>query len=153
QEVRRMWPEVLEAVKQRRRFAWMTLDGKAQVASVENGVLRLSFAREGDAKGFSQNGCDAVLREALAGVLGVDWRVEAAAGQPPPVAGAAPTADTRPEPPAAEAPPPVAAPEPEEPEEPDSADPADTLADAGLTGLPLLERELGAQVIQDDTSS
>ncbi|MGH3096984.1 MAG: DNA polymerase III subunit gamma and tau [Streptosporangiales bacterium] len=156
QEVRRMWPEVLEAVKQRRRFAWMVLDGKAQVAAVEGGVLRLSFAREGDAKGFSQNGCDVVLREALAGVLGVDWQVEASGGQPPPVAGAAPQAGARPEPPAAapartqdRAP----APDPDEPEEPDGADPADAMADDGLTGLPLLERELGAQVIQDDTGA
>ncbi|MBO0890239.1 MAG: DNA polymerase III subunit gamma and tau [Acidothermales bacterium] len=150
-ELRRLWPEVLDAVKARRRFAWMVLDGKAQVADVRGGVLRLRFARDGDAKGFTQNGCDAVLREALGQVLGVDWRVETTTGGTG--QGADPAPRAVPAEPAATPPPPEPPPGYDDPYVPE---PDDTAGDHtsgrdgdALTGLPLLERELGAKVIDE----
>ncbi|MQA79501.1 MAG: DNA polymerase III subunit gamma and tau [Streptosporangiales bacterium] len=153
-ELRRLWPEVLEAVKARRRFAWMVLDGKAQVAGAEGGVLRLVFPREGDAKGFAQNGCDTVLREALAEVLGVDWRIEASSGPAPASQGgdapaASPAATPAPAPRRDEPPVP---PDPTPPADLPDEETDDVVADSGdgdLTGLPLLERELGARVIDE----
>ncbi|HEX6445695.1 MAG TPA: DNA polymerase III subunit gamma and tau [Streptosporangiales bacterium] len=153
-ELRRLWPEVLEAVKARRRFAWMVLDGKAQVAGVQGGVLQLRFARDGEAKGFTQNGCDAVLRDALAEVLGVDWRVEATVGGSGAGPDPAPRARTTPSEPANTPPPPEPPPgyddDPfdDEPEDASSDDPSGRQDDV-LTGLPLLERELGAKVIDE----
>ncbi|MQA02024.1 MAG: DNA polymerase III subunit gamma and tau [Streptosporangiales bacterium] len=154
-ELRRMWPEVLEAVKARRKFAWMVIKDNAQVASADGNVLKLAFSREGDAKGFANNGCEPVLREALAEVLGMDWRIETTtgAGQPPPAAAVgAPAQVSGPSAPA-EAPEPDL-PEPvddavDDPSELDAAQPADD----GLTGLPLLERELGARVIDEPPDS
>lgn len=154
----------------------MVLDGKAQVASVDGNVLRLAFTREGDAKGFSQNGCDTVLREALTETLGVDWRIEATAGAAPATPGApaalnAPSSEPSAGPagPGGSSPSPSsgasdapqrrdAAPQaPVEPEPdpdydyPDVDDDQVVAAgpDDGLTGLPLLERELGARVIDE----
>lgn len=69
--VRRAWPDVLEDVKHRRRVAWMILIGDVGVADVDERSLTLSFAKEGDRKGFSSSGSDCVLQQALQAVLGL----------------------------------------------------------------------------------
>ena len=68
---RQRWPEIVEAVKGQRRVAWMLLSN-ATVHSVEDGVLTVLFAREGEAKGFSASGYDRDLISALSSVLGTD---------------------------------------------------------------------------------
>ncbi len=75
--VRRVWPEVLEAVKVQRRFTWMMLLENVNVAGVDGRQLTLAFASEGSRKAFTGSGSDEVLRQAFIDVLGVDWRVEA----------------------------------------------------------------------------
>ena len=54
-DVRRLWPEVLEEVKGKRRFTWILLSQNAQVADVRDGVLVLAMsgigARDSFAKG------------------------------------------------------------------------------------------------------
>jgi DNA polymerase-3 subunit gamma/tau len=75
--IRRMWVDILEAVKQRSKVAWIVLMEGVEVASLEGNVLTLAFANEGKRRGFTTGGKDVVLREALKEILGVDWRIDA----------------------------------------------------------------------------
>ena len=75
-DVRRLWPEVLEEVKGKRRFTWILLSQNAQVAELRNGVMVLAMANVGARDSFSRGGSEDVLREALVVVLGVDFKVE-----------------------------------------------------------------------------
>ena len=60
--MRQRWPEILDAVKGQSRVAWILLSN-ATVDSVEDGVLTVLFARDGEAKGFSASGYDRALRQ------------------------------------------------------------------------------------------
>jgi len=75
--VRRMWPEILDAVKNQRRFPWMMLVDGVQLVGLDGGTLALAFANEGKRKNFLSSGSDEILRQALIDVLGVDWRIDA----------------------------------------------------------------------------
>ncbi|MEV5755128.1 DNA polymerase III subunit gamma and tau [Actinoallomurus sp. NPDC052308] len=168
--IRRMWVDILEAVKQRSKVAWIVLMEGVEVASIEGQVLTLAFANDGKRRGFTTGGKDAVLRDALKEILGVDWRIDAVlvggSGQgarpapPPPDPGgwgapaAPPRAPRTPSPaPAAPAPPPSPVPPPPEPvDEEDEVDPegdADAGSEAALTGMALIEQVLGGKVIQE----
>ena len=81
--VRRVWPEVLDAVKRRRRTPAALL-GEAQVISADGRELVLGFANEALARRFADPAnCD-VLKEALSEVLGVDWAVRSIGSTAPP---------------------------------------------------------------------
>ena len=75
--VRRMWPDVLEAVKTKRRFTWMTLLDDVSLVGVGDGVLTLAFGNEGKRKNFVSGGSEAILTQALREVFGVDWQIDA----------------------------------------------------------------------------
>ena len=75
-DVRRLWPEVLEEVKGRRRFTWILLSQNAHVAEVRDGVLLLAMAGVGARDSFAKGGSADVLRDAIIEVLGVDLRIE-----------------------------------------------------------------------------
>jgi DNA polymerase-3 subunit gamma/tau len=75
-DVRRLWPEVLEEVKGKRRFTWILLSQNAQVAELRNGTMVLAMANVGARDSFSRGGSEDVLREALVVVLGADFRIE-----------------------------------------------------------------------------
>ena len=75
-DVRRLWPEVLEEVKSKRRFTWILLSQNAQVAEVRDGTLLLAMANAGARDSFGRGGSEDVLREALVVVLGTDFRIE-----------------------------------------------------------------------------
>ncbi len=74
--VRRLWDQVLDAVKRRKATARAVLLD-ANVVAVDGGELVLEFEHGFHAKTFSDGVHDRVLREALTEVLGVDWRVTA----------------------------------------------------------------------------
>nr|WP_079032621.1 DNA polymerase III subunit gamma and tau [Wenjunlia vitaminophila] len=74
--VRQMWPQILDAVKHRRRFTWILLSQNAQVAGFDGGTLQISFGNVGARDSFVNGGSDEVLRQAV-GDLGHQWRVEA----------------------------------------------------------------------------
>ncbi|MGH3328465.1 MAG: DNA polymerase III subunit gamma and tau [Streptomycetales bacterium] len=74
--VRRVWPDVLEAVKRRRRFTWILLSQNAHVAGLEGETLSVGFINAGARDSFCNSGSDEILRQALIDLLGVDWRVE-----------------------------------------------------------------------------
>ncbi|MFG2823125.1 DNA polymerase III subunit gamma and tau [Kitasatospora sp. NPDC048365] len=75
-QIRQMWPQILDAVKNRRRFTWILLSQNGQVAGFDGNVLQVSFVNAGARDSFVGSHSDDVLRQALADALGVDWRVE-----------------------------------------------------------------------------
>ena len=75
-DVRRLWPEVLEEVKGKRRFTWILLSQNAQVAELRENTLLLAMSNAGARDSFSRGGSEDVLREAIVVVLGADFRIE-----------------------------------------------------------------------------
>jgi DNA polymerase III subunit gamma/tau len=151
--LRQNWDSILAAVKQERRVAWMLLSN-ASVLSLEDGVLTLRFPREGDVKGFSVSGHDAILKQVLSERFGMNVQVRGMTG-PAPAAAAPPRRDPAPAPP--EFVPPEFAGLPDEPDDddlppdepaPDEPSPDDQVVQGSdLTGMDLIQRELGGQVI------
>ncbi|EPD89585.1 hypothetical protein HMPREF1486_06268, partial [Streptomyces sp. HPH0547] len=76
-QIRQMWPQILEAVKNRRRFTWILLSQNAQVVGFDGKTLQVGFPNAGARDSFCNGGSDEVLRQALNDALGVQWQVEA----------------------------------------------------------------------------
>ncbi|SEC14922.1 DNA polymerase-3 subunit gamma/tau [Nocardioides exalbidus] len=181
-DVRRLWPDILEQTKNRRRLAWMVLSQHAHVVDVDATRLTVGFANAGARDSFVNGGCDEILRQAAIDIVGMDWRVEsivdpsgAAAEQPvvkqaatdPRTSPAAPSADPAPPgPPAQEAPdaPPswvtgdaaAAAPQPDAPVEPQpsvSAAPAREALDAFRNGATSTEPAQPVRNADDDVDA
>jgi len=74
-EVRRLWPDIVEATKLRRRVTWMHLTQNCQVISVEGKVLTLGFSNAGARESFDNGGSAEIVRQAAIDVVGADWRV------------------------------------------------------------------------------
>jgi DNA polymerase III subunit gamma/tau len=87
-----LWPNILEAVKNRRRFTWILLSQNAQVAGFDGTTLQLGFVNAGARDNFAGSGSEDVLRAALAEQFNVQWKIEAVVdpsggGSAPPPAG------------------------------------------------------------------
>ncbi len=67
--LRDRWSDILDAIRDVRKVAWILLSS-ANVESVDGNVVVLAFPREGDAKGFSGNGCDQDLADVIERMLG-----------------------------------------------------------------------------------
>nr|WP_199237007.1 DNA polymerase III subunit gamma and tau [Kribbella antiqua] len=76
-DIRRLWPEVLEAVKAKRRFAWIMLSQNAQVIAIDDQTLTLGLVNAGARESFARSGSDEILRQAMIDTIGLDRRVEA----------------------------------------------------------------------------
>ncbi|GAA1090348.1 hypothetical protein GCM10009577_10190 [Streptomyces javensis] len=76
-QVRQMWPDILEAVKNRRRFTWILLSQNATVSGFDGTTLQLGFSNAGARDSFVGGGSEDVLRQALQDAIGVQWRIEA----------------------------------------------------------------------------
>jgi DNA polymerase III subunit gamma/tau len=72
-----LWPNILEAVKNRRRFTWILLSQNAQVAGFDGTTLQLGFVNAGARDNFAGSGSEDVLRAALAEQFNVQWKIEA----------------------------------------------------------------------------
>jgi DNA polymerase-3 subunit gamma/tau len=75
--VRQMWPNILEAVKNRRRLTWMLLFNNAQVAGFDGETLQIGFDNPGARNSFANSGSEDVLKQAINDALGVQWKIEA----------------------------------------------------------------------------
>jgi len=163
-DVRRIWPDLLEQVKKMRRFTWILLSQNAQVIGVDADSLTVGFKTAGARDSFLGGGSEEILRQAAIDMIGVDWTVETAVdpsaqpgqetaprvSRPATASTPAPSADAVPAaPPGAPAataePPPFASADPDADAHRD--DPASE--DNGLDSTQLLERELGATVIEE----
>jgi DNA polymerase-3 subunit gamma/tau len=141
--LRQNWGAVLDAVKRERRVAWILLSN-ASVLSLEDGMLTLGFPRDGDLKGFTTSGCDADLKRVLSTGFGLSVTVKGVTGVDP---GAAAPARSRPrhdEPPPDDIASDEFAPDDIPSDEPDG-DQRPVVTE--LTGMDLIQRELGGQVI------
>jgi DNA polymerase III subunit gamma/tau len=78
-DVRRLWPEVLQEVKAKRRFTWILLSRNAEVADLRDGTLLLAMSNANARDSFARGGSEAVLQEALVAVMGVDFAIETVA--------------------------------------------------------------------------
>ena len=76
-EVRRLWPDLLDAVKLKRRYTWILLSQNAQVAAVDEKTLTIALINAGARNSFVSGGSEEILRQAAIDVIGHDWRVEA----------------------------------------------------------------------------
>ncbi|MGW8487825.1 DNA polymerase III subunit gamma and tau, partial [Streptomyces sp. NPDC055886] len=76
-QVRNMWPDILEAVKSRRRFTWILLSQNAQVAGFDGTTLQLGFLNAGARDNFASSGSEEILKQALAERFNAQWRIEA----------------------------------------------------------------------------
>ncbi|TQE24757.1 DNA polymerase III subunit gamma and tau, partial [Streptomyces ipomoeae] len=72
-----LWPNVLEAVKNRRRFTWILLSQNAHVAGFDGTTLQLGFVSAGARDNFASSGSEDVLRAALTEQFNVNWKIEA----------------------------------------------------------------------------
>ncbi|MFD6192677.1 DNA polymerase III subunit gamma and tau [Streptomyces sp. NPDC060275] len=89
---RSLWPNILEAVKNRRRFTWILLSQNAQVTGFDGTSLQLGFVNAGARDNFVSSGSEDVLRQALAEQFNVQWKIDAVVdpsggGAAPPPAG------------------------------------------------------------------
>ncbi|MEU1049101.1 DNA polymerase III subunit gamma and tau [Streptomyces sp. NPDC005897] len=89
---RSLWPNILEAVKNRRRFTWILLSQNAQVTGFDGTSLQLGFVNAGARDNFVSSGSEDVLRQALAEQFNVQWKIDAVVdpsggGSAPPPAG------------------------------------------------------------------
>jgi DNA polymerase-3 subunit gamma/tau len=76
-DVRRLWPDIVEATKARRRVTWIHLTQNAQVIAVDAKTLTLGFTNAGAKESFLAGGSDEILRQAAIDVVGVEWRIDA----------------------------------------------------------------------------
>lgn len=75
--VRRLWLEIVENVKNRRRLTWSLISASAQVAAIDDKTLTISLVNSGARDSFTRSGSDEILRQAIIDVVGIDRRVEA----------------------------------------------------------------------------
>jgi DNA polymerase-3 subunit gamma/tau len=75
-DVRRLWPDIVDATKLRRRVTWMHLSNNAQVLAVDPTTLTLAFANAGAMESFVSGGSPEILRQVAIDVVGHDWKVE-----------------------------------------------------------------------------
>ncbi len=76
-DVRRMWPDILQRVKERKKVTWVMLSQNAQVLAMDDKVLTIGLTHAGVRENFVRSGHDEILREAMKAELLVDRRIEA----------------------------------------------------------------------------
>ncbi len=69
-ELRSRWSDVLDAVRDVRKTAWILLSNYASIDTVEGNVVTMAFDTEGNAKGFASSGSDGYLADVLERMFG-----------------------------------------------------------------------------------
>jgi DNA polymerase-3 subunit gamma/tau len=75
--LRRMWPEVIENVKKRRRLTWSLLLTSAQIISLDDEVITIGMVNVGAKDSFIRSESDVILSDAFEEVTGVRRRIAA----------------------------------------------------------------------------
>jgi DNA polymerase-3 subunit gamma/tau len=120
--LRRIWPDVIENVKKRRRLTWSLLSASAQILSVDDTNITIGIVNAGARDSFVRSESDEILRQAFIEVVGLDRKIDCVVDP-----------SVNPNTPASRA--------VRVDESPSDAE--------QLSGAALLARELGAQVITD----
>jgi len=120
--LRRLWPDVIENVKKRRRLTWSLLSASAHILGVDDKNITVGIANAGARDSFVRSESDEILRQAFIEIVGLDRKIEVVLD--PSVTPSTPAARAV-----------------RVDESPSDAE--------QLSGAALLARELGAQVITD----
>jgi DNA polymerase-3 subunit gamma/tau len=75
--LRRMWPEVIENVKKRRRLTWSLLSTSAQIISLDDEVITIGMVNVGAKDSFIRSESDVILSNAFEEVTGVRRKIAA----------------------------------------------------------------------------
>ena len=119
--LRRLWPDVIEDVKKKRRLTWSLLSASAQIIAVDDKLITIGIVNAGARDSFLRSNSDEILRQAFIDVVGIDRKIEAIVD---------PSVDATPQQKSA-------------PTKGESMDDPE-----GLSGMALLSKELGAEVIK-----
>jgi len=74
--LRRIWPDVIENVKKRRRLTWSLLSASAQILGVDDTNITIGIANAGARDSFVRSESDEILRQAFIEVVGLDRKIE-----------------------------------------------------------------------------
>jgi DNA polymerase-3 subunit gamma/tau len=74
--LRRLWPDVIEDVKKRRRLTWSLLSASAQVLAVDDKAITIGIVNAGARDSFVRSESDEILRKAFVDVVGIDRKIE-----------------------------------------------------------------------------
>ena len=119
--LRRLWPDVIEDVKKKRRLTWSLLSASAQIIAVDDKLITIGIVNAGARDSFLRSNSDEILRQAFIDVVGLDRKIEAIVD--PSVEGT--------------------------PQQKAAATKGESMDDPeGLSGMALLSKELGAEVIK-----
>jgi DNA polymerase-3 subunit gamma/tau len=74
--LRRLWPDVIENVKKRRRLTWSLLSASAHILGVDDKNITIGIANAGARDSFVRSESDEILRQVFIEVVGLDRKIE-----------------------------------------------------------------------------
>ena len=74
--LRRLWPDVIEDVKKRRRLTWSLLSTSAQILGLDDSAITIAIVNAGARDSFIRSGSDEILRQAFVDIVGLDRKIE-----------------------------------------------------------------------------
>jgi DNA polymerase-3 subunit gamma/tau len=74
--LRRMWPDVIENVKKRRRLTWSLLSASAQILGLDEQAITIGIVNAGARDSFIRSGSDQILAAAFEEVTGLKRKIE-----------------------------------------------------------------------------
>jgi DNA polymerase-3 subunit gamma/tau len=74
--LRRMWPEVIESVKKKRRLTWSLLSASAQILSVDEHHVTIGIVNAGARDSFIRSESEPILSDAFVEVTGMRRKIE-----------------------------------------------------------------------------
>ena len=74
--LRRIWPDVIEEVKKKRRLTWSLLSASANIISMDENSITIGIVNPGARDSFLRSESDVILRQAFIDVVGVDKKIE-----------------------------------------------------------------------------
>ena len=75
--LRRLWPDVIEDVKKKRRLTWSLLSASAQIIAVDDKLITIGIVNAGARDSFLRSNSDEILRQSFIDVVGIDRKIEA----------------------------------------------------------------------------
>jgi DNA polymerase III subunit gamma/tau len=74
--LRRMWPDVIENVKKRRRLTWSLLSASAQILGLDDQAITIGIVNGGARDSFIRSGSDQILADAFEEVTGLKRKID-----------------------------------------------------------------------------
>ena len=74
--LRRMWPDVIESVKRRRRLTWSLLSASAQVLAIDDKHITIGIVNAGARDSFIRSESEQILVDAFVEVTGIKRKIE-----------------------------------------------------------------------------